>query len=860
MRKILISVAFLFLILSVSGQYRSDAPWMLELQKKSNKKEFTFVELTNAFDAYWEIHKADMDKKGAGYKPFMRWRSRWEHSVKDNGMVKTPTDIWQEWEAKNKLQARGINDVSDWQSIGPYSQESKSGQGRVNTFIIDPNDPNTYYVGAPAGGIWKSSDAGTTWAPLSDYLPQIGVSGIAIDPNDSNIIYITTGDDDGGDTYSVGVLKSIDGGQTWHTTGLQFNNTYSESNEIYIHPTNSNILWVATSAGLFKTTDAGVTWSNNQSGNVRDLKIHPTNPNILYIVTSSRFYKSTNGGNSFTQITSGLPNSSSRLVIEVTPANANIVYLLSASGGFQGLYKSSNSGTTFVQTSETDDIFDDSDQAFFDMALTVSDTNENIVFVGVLNIWKSTDGGNDFTKINEWFNPAGVSYTHADIHFMRYFNGDLYCGSDGGIYKSTNDGASFNEMNEGLAISQYYRIAVSKQTADNVSGGLQDNGGFGFSNDTWYKYHGGDGMDCAIDPNNPNIYYGFTQYGKHLTRTVNGGVSGQRVFSWTEDYKGEWITPMAINSQSVLYAGYERLYRLDTHNDSWTQVSGDVFGGKLDHVEIDPNNELIIFVARYNKLFKSTFGGLTFSQVYTASGEITSIEVNNEDSNLVYLTTSSSVLKSTNGGTSFTSITGNLPSDSKLIIKHQSHSAINDLYVGTSLGVYHTNDTMNNWEVFSTNLPNVPVRDLEININDRIITAGTYGRGVWQSAITVAPPSDDVRLVSISNPLNVNCLSSLIPQIEVMNEGSNAISQVTINYSIDGVNLSHTYNGTINGQATQLISLPVLNGLTVGEHELIVETTIANDTYSDNNMSNATFFVNQTNNSPTTVNPFENAS
>ena len=853
-------ISFLFVsVLKTNAQFNNDAPWMQELQKKSLKEKYTLTEISDAFNQYWENNKELKDKKGSGYKPFKRWENRWQLALDKDQYIISQNQIWKQWKEKNLLAQKSPNEISDWQNIGPFTQESKSGQGRVNTIIVDPNNPNTYYIGAPAGGIWKSTDQGDTWTPLSDNLPQIGVSGIAIDFTNSNTIYISTGDDDAGDTYSVGVLKSTDGGLTWNTTGLQFNNSGERSNEIYMHPTNNQILWVATSDGLYKTINGGNTWVRKRTGNIRDLKVHPTNPDIIYVVSSSNFYKSTNAGESFTTITNGLPNSSNRLAIEVTAANPNLVYLLSAddSNNFQGLYKSTNSGNSFTRTNEFDDIFQSS-QSWYDMSLTVSDVDENIIFVGVLDIWKSTNGGDNFTRLNNWFDSSSPRFTHADIHFLRYFNGELFCGSDGGIYKSTNDGNVFNELNEGLAISQYYRISVSKQSADNVVGGLQDNGGFAYSNQTWYKYHGGDGMDCAVDPNNPNTYYGFTQYGGSLSVTQNGGVSGQGVAGSPEG--GSWITPLTINSQGELYAGYSHLYKLV--NGSWSQVSGNVFGGRVQRVEIDPNNEDIIYVGRGNTLFKSTNRGIDFTQIYSANDNISSVEVNNDNSNLVYLSTSGGnngqILKSINGGVSFANITGNLPSDSKLIIKHQIHSPLNDLYIGSSIGVYHINDGMANWETYSTNLPNVPIRDLEININDRILTAGTYGRSVWQTPIEVAAPNDDIRLVVINNPnSSVNCGTDISPEILVRNEGLNTISAVTVNYVVDGTSLTFNYTGTIASQATQIITLPNITGLSLGIHQISVETTIANDAYSDNNDSNVTFFTNQVDANPTTVNPFE---
>ena len=311
MKKII--YAILFLITShLFGQYNQAAPWMNSIKKKSINSKTTLSELSTSFNLYWK--GKDFQKKGSGFKPFKRWESHWSNYILADGTVPPPNLIWKAWENKQKLSKSSI---SNWNSIGPFTTNIKTGQGRVNTFIIDPNNPNIYYVGAPAGGIWKSTDSGENWTPLSDYIPQIGVSGIAIDPNNSDIIYIATGDDDAYDTYSIGVLKSVDGGTTWNTTGLNFSTTNSTSNEIYIHPVNSNIIWVATSKGFFKSSNGGTSWIKTGSGNVIDFKIKPGDPSIMYYVTADKFYKSTNGGDSFSAVISGLPVESSRFAIDV---------------------------------------------------------------------------------------------------------------------------------------------------------------------------------------------------------------------------------------------------------------------------------------------------------------------------------------------------------------------------------------------------------------------------------------------------------------------------------------------------------------------------------------------------------------
>ena len=276
------------------------APWAEESMSKNNNP--TLEEVASAAEAFFKT--IDKDKKGSGLKPFERWRYHWSFFLDENGRVQPKENLWKFWEEKNLLNSseNRAADVSNWTSLGPYSHENtaswSAGQGRVNTVAVDPGNPNTYYVGAPAGGIWKSTDSGINWTPLTDYLPQIGVSGIAIDHTNSDIIYIATGDDDANDSSAVGVWKSTDGGATWNNTGNLTGNPNS-MNEIYIFPNDANTILVATSTGIHKSIDGGTTWIRKHIGNVRSIKMKPNDPTIWYAVTSSAFYKSTDSGETF---------------------------------------------------------------------------------------------------------------------------------------------------------------------------------------------------------------------------------------------------------------------------------------------------------------------------------------------------------------------------------------------------------------------------------------------------------------------------------------------------------------------------------------------------------------------------------
>lgn len=848
MKKLLLLISY-FVVGVSYAQFNLDAPWLKEHSQRKNAKETTYKEFQRAFNAYW-LDK-DYNAKGSGYKPFKRWEYQYGFYLKADGSLTSKKEIWSAWEQKNALRAV-YPDVSNWFSVGPLTHTDTDswspGQGRVNAIIVDPNVATTYYAGAPVGGIWKSTNSGVDWTPLSDHLPQIGVSGIAIDYANSDIIYIATGDDDAGDSYSVGVMKSTDGGLTWNSTGLDVTNSPSSMNDIYIHPTNSNILWVATNNGVYKSTNAGTTWTQTQAGNIKDIKLKPGDPNVIYAVSPDTFYKSTDGGDSFVTITSGLPTDAGRLVIDVTPANANYVYVFSVGNGEASVYRSDNSGTTFTTRIASITDFNTA-QAWYDMALGVSDTNAEDVYVGCLNVWKSSNGGTSFTQINNWSTttgPMGSRYTHADIHLLRAFNGNMFCGSDGGIYRSSDDGSTFEDLTSGLAIGQFYRVAVSPQTSANMVGGLQDNGGYAYSNASWKVYYGADGMDTAVSNTNPNLYYGFIQNGGGLYVSTDGGLSISEVIGAPET--GNWVTPLKMDTAGNLYAGYTKVYQLV--GSTFTEVTTTAFPKIIDYLEIDPSDVNIMYITLDKELYKSTNGGVSFDLIATFGTDITSVTVHSSKSNVLYVTTSGSdgkVYQSIDQGNDFIDITRNLPSEPKFIVKHQGGvNEHNPIYVGTSLGVYRLDDTNIDWQVFSNNLPNVPVRDIEVSSIDNNITIATYGRGVWRSTFPAYNPvTNDVGLLAVDRATSSLDCNDYVPSIIMKNNGATNLTSATINYTVDGTPYVYNWTGNLIPNEYETVTLNAVPSSGVGTHMLDVIITTVGDAYADNNQMSTLFNSNE---------------
>ena len=804
------------------------------------------------FDAQWDGKEYE---KGQGWKQFQRWYNFWETRLLPDGSFpdfKTAFIAYNEYmnEFNQSSFASSSSSNGNWLPMGPFDHTNtdswSSGTGRVNCVVQDPNDPNTIYIGAPAGGIWKTTNAGSTWAPLSDDLSVIGISGIAIDPSDSDVIYISTGDSDGGDTYSIGIWKSTDGGVTWNQSGA---NPFTTTRKILVDPVNTNNVWFAGSAGVFKSTDSGNSWTNVYSGNIRDIALKPGDPETIYAATADNLFYSTNGGTSFTAAT-GLPGGTNRLVIGVTPANSNYVYIVAAnsSWNYQGVYRSTNSGASFTLRNNTTDIFDGSGQAWYDMAVCVSDTDEDILIFGVLNLWKSTNGGVSWSPVNSWSNPSGASYTHADIHYLEYYDGNLYCGSDGGIYKSTNNANTFTDLSEGLQIGQFYKLGSTPNDVDVITGGLQDNGGYAWNGSNWNCWYGADGMEAVVNHTNSSNVFGMIQFGG-LYRSVNGANS---YISEGSPESGRWITPMQWDpNNNRLLAGYSDLWEYNNATDSWNQLSTFSFPSQLRHIEIYEGNSNVVFVSTDGNLYKTTNGGTTFSTISIPfTSTVSSIEVNPNDQDEIWITRSGwtdggKVYHTTNGGTSWTNISGGLPNLPTNQIKFDSTH--DGLYCAMDIGIYYRNDALGTWIPYNQNLPNVIVTDIEINEANDVVRISTYGRGVWESGVYDVPVyNTDLFLELINEPKGIYCDSDVIPEISVRNIGLNTITSATIEYDIDG-GTTQTYNwtGTLTPGNNVVFTLPVMTS-TVGNHTF--NATIINpngiaDENPSNNSSSSDFEV-----------------
>ena len=697
-----------------------------------------------------------------GYMQYKRWEWFMEPRVYPSGdrslLSKGMYDVREKLFSTSAMKSLPeVMQAGNWTLLGPSTSiPLGAGAGRIDCIAIDPANQNIMFVGSPAGGLWKSTDGGITWSTATDNLAVLAIADIAIDPANSNIIYVATGDGDGGDNYSVGVLKSTDGGATWNITGLSFPITQNaEMNRILINPNNSNIIYAGTSLGVFQSVDAGITWVKtlNASG-IRDMEFKPGNPNIVYAASGSGFYRSVNGGTSFSTITSGLPTSGvGRFAIAVTPADTNYVYLLagnSTNSGFRGVYRSVNGGSSFTTQSTTPNILgwsnDGSDvsaggQAWYDLAFAASPSNKDDIVTGGVNIWRSTDGGVTWV-INAHWTGSGAPYVHADIHALLYSDSTtVFSGNDGGFFKTSDNGTTWNDLSNGLQVAEMYRLGCSVTNSNLVIQGWQDNGTNRWSSGAWKQILGGDGMECFISWFNPNVMYG-EMYNGQLTRSLNGGSSFSAITTGINEVGG-WVTPWGIdpNAALTIYAGFLNVWKSTNQGTSWTKISS-ISAGQLQSLAVAPSNSNYIYAASSNKIYKTIDGGVTWTNITTGlpSQAITYIAVNGKDPNRVWVSLSGyygldKVYKTINGGSSWTNITYDLPNIPANCVVADTSSSKEGIYVGTDLGVYYLDTTRTNWLPFNNGFPNVTVDELEIQYSSKKLRAATYGMGLWETKL-----------------------------------------------------------------------------------------------------------------------------
>jgi photosystem II stability/assembly factor-like uncharacterized protein len=560
-----------------------------------------------------------------------------------------------------------------------------------------------------------------------------------------------------------------------------------------MQPGNPDLLMAVASTGIYRSVDAGQTWNLAQSGYFMDIEFHPANPSIAYASTKTGVFRSENAGQNWSAI-GGLPSGTNRIALAVSPANPDYVYAIAGpadgAGAFKGIFRSENGGLSFSPRAFSPNVLgystegaDDRSQSAFDLALAVSPGNAERIILGGINVWRSETGGQILDISSHWFYPNlaanGLQYTHADIHELVYnpLDGSLWCGSDGGIYVSFDEGITWEDRSslgaQGLSITQFYRIADFAASPDIIIGGTQDNGSNRWDGGVNIRhFDGADGMDCMIHPADDQIQYHTRQNGA-LRKSFDGGESHSSIRPGSTS--GSWVTPLAMHptDPEIIYAAYEDTVYVSANGGlDWGGSVPQLGVGKYRSLHVAPANPQTIYVATDLRMFVTQNGGADWTEItsglsVTTFSRITRIATNPANENEVWVTFSGyapthKVYFSENAGATWQNRSYDLPNlPVQCIVADPAQSGA--FYIGMDVGVYYRDSSMSKWAPFFTGLPNAPVFDLKIHAATGMLRAGTFGRGIWetplyqpdQTAPTIACP--DPQSVS----LDANCAFQL---------------------------------------------------------------------------------------------------
>jgi photosystem II stability/assembly factor-like uncharacterized protein len=700
----------------------------------------------------------------------------------------------------------------------PYSAPIVS--GRVTALAIDPSNVNTVYLGGAQGGLWKTTNGGNTWTPLTDTQASTAVGSVALDPSNSSIIYVGTGEENfsGDSYYGAGILKSTDGGASWTQICGPFcgpvgpDSYYGGGAHIgglAVHPTNGQILLAAVALlsqdGVYRSVDGGNHWTRVLSGNpANSVLFDPINGNIAYASLGNAFsggaegvFKSTDGGQTWSAANGTGGNildltNAGRIALAMARSNSLTLYAGIANvntGDLAGFYKTTDGGTNWTRLTATPDYC--TPQCGYDNVIAVQPTNQNVVFAGgafTTTLVRSLDGGITWATLQSAQN---FGFLHADMHALSFSSdgNTLYLGNDGGAYVTTQITATdptFTALNSTLGITQFYPgLSIHPINANTAIGGTQDNGSVIYSGaQTWNDVVCGDGGYTAIDFVSPATMYAACQRFNIFKSTANGGFG-----SWNAALNGIntadrvlFIPPLVMDPSNpqILYFGTYRVYRTANGASNWIAISpdltgGDPFFGVISTIAVAPNNSNTVYVGTLDSRVQVTTnaGGGSPTWTNVSAGlpprSVTHLAVDPTSSTTAYVAFSGftgfgdslgHVFKTINGGTTWIDISSDLPNTpvNFLVIDPDSPSR---LFVATDVGVFYSTTAGGSWTSLVNGLPRVAVLGLTLHRSSGTLRASTHGRGAWD--IPTSTPTPTASPTPTATPTPTPCTGRCSP-------------------------------------------------------------------------------------------------
>lgn len=700
-----------------------------------------FYDVVEAAEKYFETH----DKgKGSGWKGYQRWKAENESKYYPSGDRSNVDPNFAQNAFKKFLQNHELSKyksglANSWKDLGPYDANNitshySPGIGRVEALWVNPNNTQQIYMGSRSGGFWKTSNEGLSWKNTTDTLIASGVNTIAVSPTHPDSVLINVRNASNRTTH--GIYRSTDGGDSWTITPFNPNNlgwgglgTNDVIYKVVYHPRVPNLVFVGTSNGIFRSDDNLASWTSFfGNGTITDIEFHPTNDSIIYaydFADGNYLQRSDDQGLSYSRTAQLLGNGGAQSYIAVSPVCDDCVYAAST----DGLWKSVDKGSTFVSMNNPSQ----SCRGF-----AVSDLDTSNMLYGYVDLLASSDGGSNFNQVSWWNNSSpDATYVHADLRTAESVNGVYYIGTDGYLCKSSNNGQDWIRLNDGTGIRENYAVGLCQGNAFSHMAGSQDNGTSILVESGWIEWNGGDGMEAIIQPLNDQWMIGSWQFGRR-NRTTDGGQS-RNVLQGTGN--AEWQAPMLLdpNRQMRVYHFDDQVHISDEFGDNFQPI-GSPFIGQLRVGAIAENNSDILAVSRNSNIRLSTDAGKNFINIRSnlPNYSITDIAFDpNRDSTMIvtynrHQNDGQKIYVSHDMGGSWTNITHNL-GDMPIRSVVLDHSDSSYIYVGAEIGVYYKPMNGNTWKLYSSNLPNVTIRDLEIHYGSNLLKGASWGRGLWET-------------------------------------------------------------------------------------------------------------------------------
>ena len=658
----------------------------------------------------------------------------------------------------------------EWKSLGPAPDQLAPRQltGRIRAIAPHPLDASIIYIGSASGGVWKTTNDGASWQPLTDGQCSLNTGAVAIDPANPRVIYVGTGEPN--QSIGCGLLRSSDDGQTWtQLGGSQFAN--AAIIRIVIDPSTAGspdrtTIFVGSTIGIFRSTNGGQTLQRLtlQGG---DIWMDPRSSNILYAAmrpggTAASISKSTDSGSTWTTLGGGLPASFGYTSLAIDSRAPDTIYAVlsdPAGNSMVGFYKTVDGGQTWTQLSRTSSsplcnqptvsAMVACRQCWYNQLLALDPIVPNTLYFGEILLYRSTDGGANWVNVRSGKDPCNVSapYAFGDHHTIVFDrNGRLLLGNDGGIIASTDHADSWINLNTNLSLRQFYRgVSLHPTDPSIIFAGAQDLAVMRFSGGTWINVFSGDGGFSAIDDNNPSTVYVERQWsqgtGSGVSRSENGGTSFTTKQSGIDVRdRAQFIPPLVMDRRAPnrLAFGTYRVYLTDDRGDNWRVASPDLAPANqtIRALAFAPSNGAVLWASTTNgQVWITDDAGANWRDVSAGlpTRTVSDIAVSPDDPRTAYLTIAgfgtAHVYKTSDAGRTWTAQSSGLPdapANAVLIDRVPG-----TLFVGTDVGVYRTLNDGASWDLFSDGLPNVPVTELVQNSRLGLLVAATYGRGLY---------------------------------------------------------------------------------------------------------------------------------